>query len=203
MKPTEFIVENSVIAQEADLMHADHEVQMARSQMYSAAQAAIEIHRLLKDISELQGIEGWVASKLTLASEYLESVRDYLKYEAASEQADQPMVFAEDAANYALDSLLNEGYTGRETKDGTWRVFKDGQSVAVAGPFKSAEEANAWIKKQDKKKTVSEMASAGGTGAGGIAVSMSGGSGKPGTGKPKKIGNAAKMKKVQVGKGIY
>ena len=41
-----------------------------------------------------------------------------------------------------------EGYTGRETKDGTWRVFKDGKAVAVAGPFKSREEAAAWIKKQ-------------------------------------------------------
>jgi hypothetical protein len=40
-----------------------------------------------------------------------------------------------------------EGYTGRETKDGTWRVFKDGQAVAVAGPFKSRDEAHAWIKK--------------------------------------------------------
>jgi len=39
-----------------------------------------------------------------------------------------------------------EGYTGRETKDGTWRVFKDGQAVAVAGPFKSRDEAHAWIK---------------------------------------------------------
>jgi hypothetical protein len=155
MKPTEFIVENSFIAQEADHMHKDHEVQMARSQMYSAAEAAIEIHRLLKDISELEGLEGWVQSKLTLASQYLESVRDYLKYEAASKEAEQPMVFAEDAADYALDSMLNE------------------------------------------------MASAGGTGAASVAVSMSGPAGKPGTGKPKKIGNAAKMKKVQVGKGIY
>lgn len=41
-----------------------------------------------------------------------------------------------------------EGYTGRETKDGTWRVFKDGKAVAAAGPFKSREEAAAWIKKQ-------------------------------------------------------
>jgi len=39
-------------------------------------------------------------------------------------------------------------FTGRKTKDGTWRVFKNGEPVAVAGPFKSAEEANAWIKKQ-------------------------------------------------------
>jgi hypothetical protein len=114
MKPTEFIVENSVIAQEADDMHKDHEVQMARSQMYSAAQAAIEIHRLLKDISEIQGIEGWVASKLTLASEYLESVRDYLKYEAVSQESEM-MPFAESAAEYALESLIaKEGETGEE-----------------------------------------------------------------------------------------
>ena len=43
-----------------------------------------------------------------------------------------------------------EGYTGRETKHGTWRVFKDGDPVAVAGPFKSKEEASAWIKKKEQ-----------------------------------------------------
>lgn len=153
MKPTEFIVENSVIAQEADAMHADHEVQMARSQMYSAAQAAIEIHRLLKNISEMQGIEGWVASKLTLASEYLESVRDYLKYEQVSTEPEM-MKFAEDAADYALDKMINE------------------------------------------------TASAGASGASGIATVVAGG-GKPGTGKPKKIANSHKPKKVTVGKGVY
>jgi len=154
MKTTEFLVENSIIAQEADAMHADHEVQMARSQMYSSAQAAIEIHRLLKNISEMQGIEGWVASKLTLASQYLESVRDYLKYEQVSQQSDM-MKFAEDAADYALDKMLNE------------------------------------------------TASAGASGAGAIASSMTGPAGKPGTGKPKKIGNAHKPKKITVGKGVY
>lgn len=154
MKTTEFLNENSVIAQEADMMHADHEVQMARSQMYSAAQAAIEIHRLLKNISEMQGIEGWVASKLTLASEYLESVRDYLKYEQVDNQTEM-MKFAEDAAGYALDKMLNE------------------------------------------------MATGGASGAGGIATSMAGPAGKPGTGKPKKIANAHKAKKIAVGKGVY
>jgi hypothetical protein len=114
MKPTEFIAENSIIAQEADDMHRDHEVQMARSQMYSAAQAAIEIHRLLKDISEIEGLEGWVQSKLTLASQYLESVRDYMKYEAVSQEPEM-MAFAESAAEYALESLISEeGETGEE-----------------------------------------------------------------------------------------
>jgi len=107
MKTTEFVVENSIIAQEADDMHRDHEVQMARSQMYSAAQAAIEIHRLLRDISEMEGLEGWVQSKLTLASQYLESVRDYMKYEDVSQDTEL-MPFAEGAANYALDKLLVE-----------------------------------------------------------------------------------------------
>jgi len=50
-----------------------------------------------------------------------------------------------------------EGYTGRETKDGTWRVFKDGQAVAVAGPFNSRDEAHAWIKKH--KQGVAEAKS--------------------------------------------
>jgi hypothetical protein len=49
---------------------------------------------------------------------------------------------------------MAEGYTGRETKDGTWRVFKDGQPVAVAGPFNSREEANNWINAQ--KQSVEE-----------------------------------------------
>ena len=107
MKTTEFIVENEMIAQEAHDMHKDHEVQMARSQMYSAAEAAIEIHRLLRDISELEGLEGWVQSKLTLASQYLESVRDYMKYEAVSQESEM-MPFAESAAEYALESLISE-----------------------------------------------------------------------------------------------
>jgi len=107
MKTTEFLKENSIIAQEADDMHKDHEVQMARSQMYSAAQSAIEIHRLLKDISELEGLDGWVASKLTLASEYLETVRDYLKYEAVSAEPEM-MEFAYESAEYALEKIITE-----------------------------------------------------------------------------------------------
>jgi hypothetical protein len=45
------------------------------------------------------------------------------------------------------------GYTSRETKAGTWRVFKDGNAVAVAGPFKSADQAAAWIKKHKQGVT--------------------------------------------------
>lgn len=43
-------------------------------------------------------------------------------------------------------------YTGRETKDGVWRVFQNGKAVAVAGPFKSREEASAWISQHSGDK---------------------------------------------------
>ena len=108
MKTTEFINENCQIADEAEHMHKDHEVQMARSQLYSGAQAAIEIHRMLKDISEMEGLQGWVQSKITLASDYLEQVRDYLKYDQVSQDSDEMMEFVPEGADYAMDKLLDE-----------------------------------------------------------------------------------------------
>jgi len=108
MKTTDFINENCQIADDAEHMHKDHEVQMARSQLYSGAQAAIEIHRMLKDISEMEGLEGWVQSKITLASDYLESVRDYLKYDQVSQAQDEMMDFVPESADFAMQKLLDE-----------------------------------------------------------------------------------------------
>jgi hypothetical protein len=87
MKSSDFIKENiAITAQEVE---KDHEVQMARSQCYHAAEAAMQLHKLLKQIDEQQGIEGWVASKITLASDYLTTVRDYLAYEQMSGGVDE------------------------------------------------------------------------------------------------------------------
>ena len=130
MKQTEFIVENSIIAQEADDMHRDHEVQMARSQLYSAAQAAIQIHKLLKNVSEMEGLEGWVQTKIAVASEYLESVQDYLKYEAVSQEPEM-MPFAEAAANYALNRLVEAASPG---SDAWLRQKTSGLSVDTTDP---------------------------------------------------------------------
>lgn len=135
MKPTEFIVENSIIAQEADDMHRDHEVQMARSQLYSAAQAAIQIHRLLKDVSEMEGLEGWVQTKIAIASEYLESVQDYLKYEAVSQEPEM-MAFSEDAAGYALDKIINEEFAQKEIDTAVGDYVRSGGEVKKGKPSK-------------------------------------------------------------------
>ena len=107
MKPTEFIVETSQIAQEADDMHADHEVQMARADCYSAAKYAIELHRMLKQISEQQGLDGWVSEKVTLANDYLRTVHEYLMHEMSHGQEQAMMGFTAEAAEYAFDQLLH------------------------------------------------------------------------------------------------
>ena len=109
MKTTDFIVENSQIAQEAAVMHQDHEVQMARADCYNAADYAIQIHRMLKHISEQEGIEGWVSEKITSANNALRDVAEYLRYEKQDEQ--QMMEFVYEAAEYALGKLVaEEGY---------------------------------------------------------------------------------------------
>ena len=79
MKTQDFIKEG-YIADDADAMHKDHEVQMARQDCYNAAKNAIELHSLLKNVSEMQGLEGWVSEKLTLAADYLKTVKEYLEY---------------------------------------------------------------------------------------------------------------------------
>lgn len=69
----------------------DHEVAMARQQVYSSAQNAIRIYELLAKIDEQQGLEGWVQSYLTKASDYLGAVVDSLEHDSASQdENDQP-----------------------------------------------------------------------------------------------------------------
>ena len=272
MKPTEFIVEHSIIAQEADDMHRDHEVQMARSQLYSAAQAAIQIHRLLRDVSEMEGLEGWVQTKIAVASEYLESVRDYLKYEAVSQEPEM-MVFAEAAADYALNELISKNIKEQNPVDLTNTPYQQGKSIvqpsqqdikdraavggalgavdtlrqtggkdtyssidpkvssmvgnmrqdaqnldkklAVAGvgqtptaPQPAQKTDFSQYKDDDvseakKNKKLREMATGGASSAGAVATSMTGPAHKRSSGVPKRVGNAYKSKKVQVGKGVY
>lgn len=57
----------------------DHEVEMARSDLYQAHKNSSKIHKLIKNVSEDEGLEGWVQAKITKAADYLNSVRQYLE----------------------------------------------------------------------------------------------------------------------------
>ena len=68
----------------ADLAGAaerDHEVQMARAELYKIAKYSIKLHEMLKNVSEAEGLEGWVQAKITKAADYIGSVYHNLDYE--------------------------------------------------------------------------------------------------------------------------
>lgn len=78
---------NEDISQEAHHMQQDHEVQMARSDLYKTANYAIKLHSLLKGVSEAEGIEGWMQAKITKAADYLGSVFHALEYDMIEKSA--------------------------------------------------------------------------------------------------------------------
>ena len=65
----------------ADRAERDHEVQMARADLYKIAKYAIKLHDMLKNVSEEQGLEGWVQAKITKSADYIGSVYHNLDYE--------------------------------------------------------------------------------------------------------------------------
>jgi len=100
MKTSDFIKENINIASDAHAMHMDHEVQMAREECYHIATNAIEMHKLLKKVSEAHGIDGWVSEKISLANDYMRTVLEYMEYELMS----HPHSLEEDSGSCSTSS---------------------------------------------------------------------------------------------------
>ena len=69
------------LGDEAHLAEQDHEVQMARAELYKLAKYAIKLHEMLKGVSETQGLEGWVQSKITKSADMIGSVYHHLEYQ--------------------------------------------------------------------------------------------------------------------------
>lgn len=57
----------------------DHEVEMARSDLFSAAKNAKQVYSMIKHVSEEEGLEGWVQEKIIKANDYLNTIREYLE----------------------------------------------------------------------------------------------------------------------------
>ena len=91
----------------------DHEVQMAKSYLFATAKNAQEIMSYLKDRSEEEGIKGWMQSYITLANDYLNSVKESLQYETQMHE-DQLAAYgngADDSIN-TRNKLDKEPYGG-------------------------------------------------------------------------------------------
>jgi len=96
----------------------DHEVEMARSDLISAAKNAESIYRMIESTSEDEGLQGWVQEKIIKANDYLNSVREYLEgkqIQGVAEGLEQPKEafqaiqklqrFAQDNPDFTLQQL--------------------------------------------------------------------------------------------------
>ena len=90
-----------------------NEVKMAKADLFATAKNAKEIMECLKDRSEEEGIKGWMQSYITLANDYLNSVKESLQYETQMHE-DQPAAYgngADDRIN-TRNKLDKEPYGG-------------------------------------------------------------------------------------------
>jgi len=150
MKSNDFINENIVM--DAHEMHKDHEVQMARKDCYHAAEDAIALHKLLRNVSEEQGVESWVFAKITLANDYLRTVREYMEYnlmnpDQSAGMATEPtpeMPIAENASSGASGAGNMAGVNNPKTKKAKSKVgtLFGGTYKAKGSPFAESKKTN-------------------------------------------------------------
>ena len=62
----------------AHVVEKDHEVQMARAQLYKIAKHAIQLHDMMKGMDPDTDLEAWVQSKITTAADYVDTVYHHL-----------------------------------------------------------------------------------------------------------------------------
>jgi hypothetical protein len=169
----------------------DHEVQMARQELYRTAKLAIMTHELMKQVSERQGIEGWVASKITRAADYIETVFDYLDYEMRypSEMMEAPMTLGQPAAPGAVAPSQQTQATpgqkpaagadnpGMTQTPGMVKMAKVDTNGKVQGQPIMVPVSAVKSKQQAGFHVIGESASSGASGAGGMATSMGNGTG--------------------------
>lgn len=72
---------NEGLADMAQKAESDHEVQMARADLYKIAKYSIKLHEMLKGVSEAEGLEGWVQAKITKAADYMGAVYHHMDYQ--------------------------------------------------------------------------------------------------------------------------
>ena len=141
---------NEGLADMADMAERDHEVQMARSDLYKIAKYAIKLHEMLKSVSEAEGIEGWQQAKITKAADYISSVYHNLDYE---------MKFAEQQVAEAKKSSYKDGLTAMlesKKKLSEKSVSKDQQQLmGQAYAYKKGETKTASKAVKDLAKSMS------------------------------------------------
>lgn len=118
----------------------DHEVEMARSDLFQAAKNAKQTFEMLQGVSEDEGVEGWVQAKITKAADYLNSVRQYLEGKQVNRMAEGSVVSINDNPA-TIKRLAKQWWNGNEqqhakaqqmlTKMG-WDIYEDEDDIILS-----------------------------------------------------------------------
>jgi hypothetical protein len=96
----------------------DHEVEMARSDLFSAAKNAKKVYHMIKDVSEDDGLEGWVQEKIIKANDYLNTIREYLEGKQLQGVAEDAKV--DRMVKHVKSSEKKLGHSDKEAENIAW-----------------------------------------------------------------------------------
>jgi len=151
---------NEGLADMADMVERDHEVQMARSDLYKIAKYSIKLHEMLKSVSEAEGIEGWMQSKITKAADYMSSVYHALDYETKFAESKKIESSYKDELTKKLEESKDKTTkeSGLQYYTGVKKYGKDGMKAiqSAAGKGANHEEIGKIKDKHDKRKKKNE-----------------------------------------------
>ena len=134
------------LADEAQKAEKDHEVQMARGDLYKAAKYSIKLHDMMKSVSESEGLEGWIQAKITKASDYLTTVFNHFDYK---EKFNNSINYV--GETNPMPDMNKYGIYTTKSKDGDFQVW---QGEKHLGTFKTIEDVDAFLHDYlDKKET--------------------------------------------------
>ena len=68
-----------------DKDRTDHEVEMAKSDLFQSFKNAKKVYELIANVTEEEGLDGWVQEKIIKANDYLNTVREYLEHKQVGE----------------------------------------------------------------------------------------------------------------------
>ena len=144
-----------------DKDRTDHEVEMARKELYAAAKDAMRILKQIKSRSEDEGLMGWQQSYITLASDYLNSVADSLAEVPGTNEMTGGVLaggmsnFEENAMNEISDFKRKElEYELRNEPKNNYQVSIDGRAWKVFADKAHAEAVARKLRAKGKKAEV-------------------------------------------------
>ena len=108
---------NEGLAELAGAAERDHEVQMARADLYKLAKYAIKLHDMLKGVSEAEGLEGWVQSKITKSADMIGSVYHHMDYDEAMDEVIESKKDDEFEPHMMYDPKTGKGYKANKEQD--------------------------------------------------------------------------------------